>query len=175
MNAKLLAVLSLGAMALPTLAVTVTVAPDAVFIDRGIHIRGDLSDVLASDDHYFVVRNGTTVNRTEAPIAVRVEAVAPGIMVEELHFSVENHVSIRGLHQFVELFDFAQHMYIEADSRHATLEDSVDTVNGPEPRRFIEPDTRRMRSQLRIRPEGPVFTNTWATFVDLAQWELRGT
>ncbi len=144
------------------------VRPSSFSVFRGVLEAGDLSSLLNSDDNYLVVRNGVTALRTESPIMLRVSGHSPIQSPITLQFVVENKVSITGLNQLIDLFDYTQGRFVNADTRAASTTDSVVTVSGS--RANVESGTGNLQSQLQIRPAGPVFTNTWRSFVDQVNW-----
>ena len=38
---------------------------------------------------------------------------------------------------------------------------------------YVEFDTQALRSQLRVRPDGPVFVNTWHSLMDQVWWDVE--
>ncbi len=82
--------------------------------------------------------------------------------------TVENKVSITGLSQLIDLYDYAQGKFVNADARAAFTTDLVVTVTGSSAN--VERGTRNVQSQMQVRPAGPVFTNTWRSYVDQTKW-----
>ncbi len=149
-----------------------TVAPTSFTVFRGVQESGNLASLAASDDNYLVVRNGVTALRTESPVTVIVDATSPTQTASALTSKVENHVSITGLTQRIDLFDFVAGSYELEDTRTATTTDSVVTVNGASPNRFIQTGTKAIRSRVRVRADGPIFTSTWRSFLDQTIWTI---
>ncbi len=150
----------------------VTVNPSSFSIFRGIYESGALSDVFTSNDVYLVVRNGIIALPSESPITIIFDGTAPGQTATAVSIKVENHVSITGLVQRIDEFDFVAGAYENEDTRSATTTDSVVNLNLTNPNRFIQSGTKDLRMRLRLKPGGPVFTNTWRTFVDQAVWTV---
>ncbi len=148
----------------------VTVPPSSFSVFRGVLESGGLAELAASDDQYMIIRNGITALRTESPITLIVDGTSPNQTVSDLKFVLENHVSITGLTQRLDLFDFVAGSYENQDTRSATTTDSVVTVTATTPNRFIETGTMDMRERTRIRADGPVFTNTWRSLFDQTVW-----
>ncbi len=150
----------------------VDIPPTDFTFFRGVQESGDLSSLAISDDNYLVARNGVTALRTESPITLRVSSVSPLGTPTNFGFKVENHVSITGLTQRTDLFDYVAGSYENEDTRSATTTDSVVQVAGTSPARFVETGTNAIKSQVRIRADGPVFTNTWRSFFDQTVWQI---
>ncbi len=150
----------------------VTIAPTSFAVFRGTRESGGLSSLATSDDNYMVIRNGVTALRSESPITLRVAAASPGESPTELKFAVENRVSISGLTQRIDLYNYTLGRYDLLDQRTASQTDTVVTVTTATPVDYVENGTRKIQSQLRIRADGPVFTNTWRAFVDETTWEI---
>ncbi len=145
-----------------------TIPPDNFNVFRGVRESGGLPELTSSDDQYMVIRNGVTALRTESPITLIVEGHAPTLVVT-LSVQVENHVSITGLTQRVDAFNFVTSSYTNLDTRPATTTDSVVVAPITGPPAYIDAN-RLVRMQVRIRADGPVFTNTWRSFVDQTIW-----
>ncbi len=150
-----------------------SVLPTSFSVFRGTQVSGSLTSLFNSDDDYVVVQNGVTALRTESPITVTIIGTSPIQVASIFNFTVENHVSITGLTQRIEFYDFVAARYEEEDARSATTADSVTVAIGTSPSRFIEPGTNLVTSQVRIRADGPVFTNSWTSSIDQAVWSMQ--
>ncbi len=148
----------------------VTIPPTGFSLFRGVLESGGLPELAASDDMYLVARNGVTALRTESPITLDTNATAPTQTASSLKFRVEDHVSITGLTQRIDMFNFTLGQYANLSVLSATTTDSVTTVTAPTPNDFIELGTKVIKSRTRIRADGPVFTNTWRGFFDQTVW-----
>ncbi len=145
-----------------------TIFPDNFQVFRGVLEGGGLTELTRSDDLYMVIRNGVTALRTESPITLIVEGHAPNL-VNSLSVQVENHVSITGLTQRIDAFNFTAGSYTNVDTRSATTTDSVATAALTGVGDYIDAN-RLVRMRVRVRADGPVFTNTWRSFVDQTIW-----
>ncbi len=146
------------------------VPPTGFNVFRGVLEGGNVSSLIGSDDNYVVVKNGVTALRTESPITVEVLGTSPTQAVTILKFNVENRVSITGLNQYIDMYDWTASAYEQQDARAATTTDGVVALTATNPNRFIQGGTKSLKSRMRIRPAGPVFTNTWRSFLDQAVW-----
>ncbi len=146
------------------------VTPSSFSVFRGVLESGGIPQLATSDDSYVIIRNGITALRTESPITLIVDGTAASSTLTSLTCTVENKVSITGLTQRIDLFDFVAGQYENESTQSATTTDSVVTVNASNPGRFLESGTRDLRARLRIRADGPVFTNTWRSFTDQMIW-----
>ncbi len=148
----------------------IDVLPTSFTVFRGALESGTLTSILTSDDIYVVVKNGATALASESPITVIIEGTAPNETAGDFRFREEGHVSITGLRQRLDLYDFDAAQYLEMDSRPAPTIDLIVGINGASPNRFIEDGTKKVRSRVRIKPDGPIFTNTWRLYLDQAYW-----
>ena len=108
------------------------------------------------------------------PVQVIVEATAPVSTTTELQFKLEASTDIRGLRQWIELFNFTTGMYEEVDVRMATTSDSVIELTflaGAS--RFIETGTRKMRARLKWKEAGPIVSYPWQARIDQIVWTVR--
>ena len=142
-------------------------------IIRGIHVSGDVADTWESDNSYFVVRPGITLNRTEAPVDMVFESTALKDTPSEFRFTLEAHVSIWGMSQRIELFDFVAGSWEEVDVRMATTTDSVVTIDVPaNPERFVEPTTGVTRVRVSFKQAGPILQFPWFARINFAGWRM---
>ncbi len=146
------------------------VNPLSFTVFRGVLESGDLASLLDSDNNYVVVRNGITALGTESPIMVRVSGQSPLQTPTTFQFTVENKVSITGLNQLIDLYDYALGRFVNADVRAASTNDAVVTVTGSVAN--VETGTRNVQSQIQVRPAGPLFTNTWRSYLDQTIWVI---
>jgi hypothetical protein len=82
-------------------------------------------------------------------------------------------VTTSGLVQGIDLFDWSAGSWVQIDVRPATLVDQVVDVPVADPGRFVEPGTRRMRAQVRFKPNGPMLGGRWAARIDRVAWTVR--
>ncbi len=94
--------------------------PNDFTVFRGNYESGGLDELAQSDERYLVVRNGVTALRTESPITVIFYGTAPVDRPWQIKLSMENHVSITGLIQRVDMFNFILNTYQQMDQRTAT-------------------------------------------------------
>ncbi len=148
------------------------VNPTNFDVFRGVLVSGGLAELLSSDDQYVIVQNGVVALPTEAPITVRIYSVAPGQTASDLKLLVENKVSINGLNQFIDAFNFTNGVYDNLDTRAAPQSDTVITSTIANPNDHIEAGTRNMAARIRVKPAGPVFSNTWTSSTDQVLWQF---
>ncbi len=148
----------------------VNLNPTSFSVFRGTLESGALSDLLTSDDLRVIVRNGATALASESPITLLLDGTCPTQTAETLGMLVENHVSLRGLKERIDMFDYVAGTYVNVYTGDATLADSVAYITPASPNRFIETGTKAIKSRLRIRFDGPALTNTWRSYTDQWVW-----
>ncbi len=149
------------------------VVPTAAFtIFRGGFVSGNVNSLRNSDDSYLVVRNGAIAFPLESPITVLFDATAPQQTASALKMQSEFHVSITGLGHRIDAFNYAINDYDNLLSGVAPTSDTVFTDPLSNPNDHIQSGTMAMRGRVRIKPTGPVFTNTWTISVDQWIWLL---
>src|SRR5262249_44622151 len=89
----------------------VMMAPTTFNVYRGRFIGGGIGDLGDSDDHYLAVGNGLTALRAESPIMVAVRSTLTDARAAYMELGLEQHVSITGLLQQLEAFDFQADAY----------------------------------------------------------------
>ncbi len=148
--------------------------PTSFNVFRGVKEMGRLGCLFDSDDMYLLIRNGVTALRSEAPITISLDGHSAVQTASSFKFQVEMHVTISGLNETVDLFDWIAGTYdtVDAITAQATTADSVVEVVGTNCNRYIQSGTHSVRARLRIRPSGPVLTNTWRAFIDHCLWTI---
>lgn len=149
------------------------VAPSALTVLRGSLESGGLAELTSSDDRYLIVKNGPVALPSESPITIVFDGKSPQSSVGQLRFVLENRVSLNGLTQRLDLFDWQANAYDQEQSMAAPTTDTTTLLVATNPQRYIRSPDRAMRTRLRVRPAGPLFTNSWRTFVDQAVWQLQ--
>ncbi len=149
------------------------VVPTSATIFRGTQIGGELSDLWYSDNSYFKVQRGFTLNRTEPPVSVILESVAPNASVRALSFITEASVTSTGLQQTVELFNFTTNQYVLFDARAATRTDSVvEVLVGGNPLDYVNSANRHVRTRVSVKPAGPLLSYFYTANLDQTVWKI---
>lgn len=150
----------------------VDVPPSGFTIFRGALVSGGLAELLSSDDQYLVVRNGPIAFPNESPITIYFDGTYTGGTKTAVSFKIENKVSISGLTQIVDMFNYTTNSYdtTAVDTRPAPTTDTVVKITGSGDINRFFGTGGALRSRLRVRPAGPLFTNNWRTSVDQVQW-----
>ena len=144
-----------------------------VTAERGRVLAGGIPELGAQDGQYYVVGKGVVVNPSEAPIRVVFEGVSRWSDVSKLKFNLRHKVNSANLEQTVELFDWTTGTWVLTTTNAAPLADTTFTLNGPNPDRFIEAGTKKMRARLQLRTVGPTTLSDWGTSIDLVNWTLN--
>ncbi len=147
--------------------------PTFLSVFRGVRESGDVTSLADPDLNYLVVRNGVTALRTESPITIVVEATSPISNPTTLEFGAQGHVSITGLTQRIDLFNWISSQYDQFDSRPAPTDDAATVVRAANPSLYTGNKGHTVRSRFRVRADGPVFTNTWRAFIDRLAWFIE--
>ncbi len=165
--------IALGAFALATLPAfsdDTNVSPQTYTIMRGTLVSGTLQDVFQSDDHYLVVQDAASAYRGDSPITVLFQTVCTSQTPTHLHFLAENRVSISGLTQGIDFFDWTTSSYTNLDSSEARRSDHTISLSIDDPSHFVQRGSNAMTARFRIFSTGPVYTYTWLTYIDQIQW-----
>lgn len=145
---------------------------EALNVVFGFVQSGDVASVQRSDDVWLDVLNGPVPGNTFSPVTVEFLGTSASQTASKLQFLIENRVTINGLNQAVDLFDYSAGAYVEVDARPATTTDSFVVVSPSNPGRFIESATGKVRARLRVRPGGVVISNAWRSLIDKAYWRI---
>jgi hypothetical protein len=127
---------------------------------------------MVSDDSYMVVRPAPVLGQQESPVTVRFATEAPTFIPASITFTLEAKVTTASLVQRIDLFDWVAGSWVEIDARPATVVDQVVNVPVTNPARFVEPITRSMQAQVRLKASGPT-PMTWAGRIDRVAWTVR--
>lgn len=160
-------------MGVDTGGAVATVEPNSFNMVRGIVLSGGLQELRQSDDQRLVIRPGIVFSTTEAPIQLEVLGTAPQGSVTELKFVVEAHVNQGNIQQRIALYNYQTNAYEQLDARAGTTTDSIVEVTvATNAGRFIEPNTREMKSKVSYITTGPVFSYPWQARVDQTIWRI---
>ena len=142
-------------------------------IFRGFHVSGDVAETWTSDNTYLVMRPGITLNQTEPPVDLLFESTALKDTPSEFRFTLEAHVSIAGISQRIELFDFVASSWVQVDFRMATTTDSVVAIDVPtNPERFVQSGTGVTRVRVSFKEAGPIIQYPWFARINFLGWRM---
>ena len=151
--------------------VPATVFPTALTVYRGVIASGGLSDLLQVDGKRLAVNFGPTLNTSESPVTLRLDATAPTQTAASLRFFIDAQASTPGLTQVVELWDYTANAWVQIDSRPASWRvDKRNVLLVSNPNNFIQSGTLAMRAQVRYFQSGPTLTFPWQARVNQTVW-----
>nr|MDQ2987388.1 SBBP repeat-containing protein [Armatimonadota bacterium] len=149
------------------------VLPHALNIFRGRLISGGLQQLLQSDDQRLVVAPGPVFTNSQSPIHIIIDGTAPSGSLSELRFALEGHTTSTNVEQRIELYNFLESAYETVDLRPSTTSDSLAEVSiTNNPKRFVQSGTRLMRTRMRYKANGPIFTYPWQARLDHTYWTI---
>lgn len=151
---------------------TDSIVPKAFTIFRGNLVSGALGSLLDQDNDPLVVRNGPIALPSESPITVVLDGNADSGAPSTFAMRLRARVSIGNLSLSTDFFDWTTNSYVSVDTRSAPTTDTVFTVSAGNPTRFIRSGDFAVRSRVRVRPAGVLFTNAWRLFLDEAVWKI---
>lgn len=141
-----------------------------VLTERGRVVSGGLAQLGAEDGQAMVVAKGLVVNANEAPIRLVFEGDCKWKDVSKVQFTLRHRVNTAGLQQTLELYDWVTNSWVETQVNTAPTADTTFSVTGPNPDRFVEQTTKRMKARLQIKAVGPTAVSDWNTSIDFAGW-----
>lgn len=152
------------------------VYPNNFNIVFGSLVSGGLSDLMMSDDNYLVVQNGSTFLITQSPITVEFTGMATKGTTFEIKFSYEGKVSLVGLMQRLDMWDYTASggagAFVQVDERSASLSDQlVNVTKTSDAQNFLKANGE-VRSRLRVRDDAPAFLAAWRSSSDLVTWTV---
>ncbi len=149
------------------------VLPDALNIFRGRLLSGGLAQLLQSDDERLAVAPGPVFTNSQSPIHIIIDGTAPSGNLSVLRFTLEGHTTSTNVEQRIELYNFLTSGYETVDLRPSTTSDSVAQVSITDnPQRFVEGRTRLMRTRMRYKANGAIFTYPWIASLDHTFWTV---
>lgn len=160
-----------------TISLAAQVVPDQLHpstfaVEMGRTVSGVLSNVFGSDDVRLTLGNNTR-ERTTDPIRARFESTSPVPSVSTMTIKVES-LSLSGLIQYVDLYNFTTGAYVPLGSRPLTTTDGLHTIAVSQPNSYIQAGTGQIRMRIRWRKTttaGPIAPVTAA--IDSIGIELR--
>lgn len=141
-----------------------------MFVERGNVISGGLRDLQRVDESVLVMKKGLTANPSEAPIRIVLDGVSRWQDISKLRFELRNRVDSAGLVQTVEFWDFEASQWILVGTDTPGFTDTTFTFTAPQPDRFVEAGTKKVRARIQIRASGPTTITNWGSVIDLGAW-----
>jgi|GEM_PF-4120837 len=148
-------------------------ATSGFITERGRNISGGLAEIGVQDGQYLVVARGIVTNQSEAPIQIVFEGTSLWTDISKLQFNLRHKVNTVGLQQTIELYDWVSNTWVQTTTVGAPSTDTTFTVLGPNPDRFVETTTKRMKARLQIRRVGPTVASDWKSSIDLVNWTVN--
>lgn len=149
------------------------IAPTSSIWLRGMVQSGNNASLAANDDDFFVARAGFVLSATEAPVQLRVDAVAPVGAVASLEFMAVSKVNTSGLSQRIELFNWSTGQYESVGVAVSTTAESTQTVVATgDLSRFVQPGTRAIRAKVSWFRTGLTLLFPWTVSVDQVRWRI---
>lgn len=141
--------------------------------ERGRVQGGGIAEIASQDGQYMSVANGFIANQSEAPIRMVFEGTSRWTDISKLKFNFRHKVNSPNLEQTLELFDWTTNTWVETSTAAAPQTDTSFVVAGPNPDRFVNPTTKKMKARLQIRAVGPTNGSNWGTSIDLVNWTVN--
>ncbi|MBX3118045.1 MAG: hypothetical protein KF784_03200 [Fimbriimonadaceae bacterium] len=142
-------------------------APDQVSTLNLTNVTGGVSSVAASDNDYYAGDSTNVSKSSQFYFATQ----APTTNPTELKFELEIKAGAQGLPYSIMMFDYVSNSYVKVGGSTTTLNDTLVTLNVPNPGRYISP-TNRM--EVRIVVSTAIrSTPVWRLSVDWVRWGLK--
>lgn len=146
--------------------------PATATLFRGVLLQGGVDQLGASDDDYFVVRNGLVANGAEAPVQVDLTAHTNAPSPQSVQFLLEARASTPNLVQEVWLRNQQTHQLELVDSRPAGTSDQAIRIDvGPNFARFID-GAGNLSARIKWRAAGLINGSRWEIRIDRAAWSV---
>jgi hypothetical protein len=149
------------------------VQPTTFTVNTGSIVSGNLASLLASDDNRLVLRPGPVFGANQYPTVLTVEGTLPGATPSSMRFVIESSGSAANIEQSVEYFNFSTNRYDAAVIEHqigvADVSRSYTIAN---PAAHVGPGNI-VRTRIRYRATGPVFSYPWSGRIDEATWRIN--
>ena len=148
---------------------------DEFTIVRGRLNSGDLSDLAESDDNYFSMNPGITLDNTEPPVWLEFNGMSSVLVPEYLEFRYESAANTPGLLEVVELWNPNDKQFEVIASQPAQTTDQLNKIQlDGDLSRFVESD-RSMKARMSWKRNGLLFVFPWAINIDQALWFVGGS
>lgn len=142
--------------------------PENFTIIHGIHISGDISSVLDSDDSDLKFESEEVMSPMEAPVWIVFEGDLSSDSPTSLSVTLEASANTVGIIQTIEMFNWSTGQYEEVDSQSASLNsDSVVTVDlTANITEYVSAVTESVRARMGWRATGI----GWQICIDQVSW-----
>lgn len=149
------------------------VSPTSFTVQPGVIQSGGLPQLLQADDQLLVTRPGITFSTSQRPIVVATEGTAPVGTFTAMQVVVESRSTSASVRQWIDLYNFATSQWDQLETRMTSVLDHRSVLSVTTPGQYIEPVTRKIRTRISYKAEGPVFVYPWRASIDQAIWNIR--
>lgn len=150
------------------------VNPTSHTVITGAVSGGSLPNVNVSDNSYFSFIPGIVFSTLQSPVVIELRGNSVMAIPNSLSFVIESAGTSANLQQKIEMFDFVNQQWVEADVDNLTTTDTMYSANAPgPPTNFITPASGSVAVRVSVRPTGPVFVYPWTYRIDLAGWSIN--
>ncbi len=147
-----------------------TTAPDDYSIFRGMHVSGDLTEVVDADDVDLCHAEFITIFPEEAPVTLDFDGMLPNDSPATLDVTFESSANTPSLEITISFFNYNTNSWdIVGTTAHAFLNDAVHTFAGV-PADHVEAGTGAVRTRYEVRKVGPVITFPFVDCIDQLFW-----
>jgi len=135
---------------------------------------GGLPNVNASDNVYFTFRPGIVFSTAQSPLVIEFSANSVNGIPSSLSFTIEAAGSSGNLQQTIEMYDFVNQQWVQAEVDMLTTSDVTYTANAPgPPTNFVTPASGSVAVRVSVKASGPIFAYPWDYRIDLAGWAIN--
>ncbi|MEO7454154.1 MAG: S8 family serine peptidase, partial [Fimbriimonadales bacterium] len=150
------------------------VNPNSHTVIAGTVAGGSLPNVNVADNVYFSFFPGIVFSSSQAPVLVELRGNSVQAIPNSLAFVIESAGTSANLVQTIEMFDYINQVWVQADVDTLTTTDTTYTANAPgPPTNFITPATGSVAVRVGVKPNGPIFVYPWTYRIDLAGWAVN--
>jgi hypothetical protein len=150
------------------------VIPTSHTLISGIVAGGSLGSISDSDDSYFSFRPGIVFHSGQSPVFLTLNGNSVNATPNSLAFVIESGGSSGSLVQRIEMYDFVNQVWVEADVDMLSTSDVTYTASAPgPPTNFITPASGSVAVRIGVKPNGPILTFPWRYRIDQAGWAIN--
>jgi subtilisin family serine protease len=132
---------------------------------------GGVPQLRFGDDDRLVLTAPVNSGADIVSPVIEMESFATNNLFQTLEFVYEGHVSMNGVQQKIELYDFSVGAWVEVDRRLATTSDQTITLTPSSPTRFRQILTGRVRARVTYEiVAADLAFGTWQMRIDRATW-----
>jgi choice-of-anchor B domain-containing protein len=157
----------------PSAATVKPIVPNAYQIVRGTLFGGNLNSLATANGNALIVKAGLVLFPSEPPVQVQVDGTALWEHASKMTVHVAGWGNTPNIERRVQVFDWTAGAWETVSVMPATTAMSQTSVQLTNPKRFIQPGTKKVRAKVLIARTGLTLLYPWSYYLDQCSWTVN--